>query len=138
MHAVIRRYRVRLGTVEQAARYAEKGFLPIVRDIPGFVSCYVVDAGNDVLTCVGLFETEAGAAAAVRASREWFRDEWSSFRPIPPEVVTGEVLAGATVDRRRLSSRRRLTLVGGAEWSGAERRQVAERRTEVASWAAAG
>lgn len=138
MHAVIRRYRVRLGTVEQAARYAEKGFLPIVRDIPGFVSCYVMDAGNDVLTCVGLFETEAGAATAVRASREWFRDEWSSFRPIPPEVVTGEVLAGATADRRRLANRRRLMLVGGAEWNGTERRQVPERRTEVASWAAAG
>lgn len=138
MHAVIRRYRVRLGTVEQAARYAEKGFLPIVRDIPGFVSCYVLDAGNDVLTCVGLFETEAGAAEAVRASREWFRDEWSSFRPIPPEVVTGEVLAGATVDRRRVPNRRRLMLVGGAEWGGPERRQVSERRTEVASWAAAG
>lgn len=139
MHAVIRRYRVRLGTVEQAARYAEKGFLPIVRDIEGFVSCYLLDAGNDVLTCVGLFETEAGAAAAVRASREWFRDEWSSFRPIPPEVVTGTVLARVQADRRRLSARRRLALVGAAEWSGPERRRGGDRRMgEGASWAAVG
>src|SRR5438034_1392476 len=84
MHGVIRRYRVRLGTVEQAAHYAEKGFMPIVRDIPGFVSCHLLDAGNDILTCIVLFETEQGAEAAVRASREWFRDEWSSFRPAPP------------------------------------------------------
>ena len=37
MHAVIRRYRVRLGTVAQAVRYAEKQFVPLVRRIPGFV-----------------------------------------------------------------------------------------------------
>src|SRR2546422_6665181 len=57
MHAMIRRYRVRLGTVEQAARHAERGFLPLLRQIPGFVSCQLVDAGNDILTCMALFET---------------------------------------------------------------------------------
>src|SRR3989442_1309115 len=120
MHGVIRRYRVRLGTVEQAAHYAEKGFLPIVRDIPGFVSCHLLDAGNDILTCMALFETEQGAEAAVRASRDWFRDEWSSFRPVPPEVTIGEVLARATADRRA-ADRRQLALVGAATWSGPER-----------------
>ncbi|HMH81935.1 MAG TPA: hypothetical protein VK531_03630 [Gemmatimonadales bacterium] len=138
MHGVIRRYRVRLGTVGQAAHYAEKGFLPIVRDIPGFVSCHLLDAGNDILTYVALFETEAGAAAAVGASRDWFRDEWSSFRPIPPEVVVGEVVAGATADRRRLSDRRRLALVGAPTWTGVERRRSSDRRIEFASLAAAG
>jgi len=42
MHAVIRRYRVRLGTMEQAARYAEKWFLPLVRAFlaaSGYGSC---------------------------------------------------------------------------------------------------
>jgi hypothetical protein len=137
MHGMIRRYRVRLGTVAQAAHYADKGFLPIVRDIPGFVSCHLLDAGNDILTCVALFETEQGAAAAVRASRDWFRDEWSSFRPVPPEVTVGEVLARATADRRA-SDRRQLALVGAATWSGTERRAGADRRIEALSWAVAG
>jgi hypothetical protein len=136
MHGVIRRYRVRLGTVEQAAHYAEKGFLPIVRDIPGFVSCHLLDAGNDILTCMALFETEQGAEAAVRASRDWFRDEWSSFRPVPPEVTIGEVLARATADRRA-ADRRQLALVGAATWSGPERRANGDRRVEAPSWAAA-
>ena len=139
MHAVIRRYRVRLGTVEQAAHYAEKGFLPLVRQIPGFVSCHLVDAGNGILTCMALFETPDGAADAVRASREWFRDEWSSFRPVPPEVVEGEVLAHVTSDRRSLSDRRRVVgSIGIESWTGAERRTGVERRAEAASWAAAG
>ena len=138
MHGVIRRYRVRLGTVAQAAHYAEKGFLPIIRDIPGFVSCHLLDAGNDILTCVALFETEEGAAAAVRASRDWFRDEWSSFRPIPPEVVMGEVLARAAADRRREAERRQLALVGTMAWAGPERRVNGDRRVEAPSWAEVG
>ncbi len=137
MHGVIRRYRVRLGTVEQAAHYAEKGFMPIVRDIPGFVSCHLLDAGNDILTCIVLFETEQGAEAAVRASREWFRDEWSSFRPVPPEVTIGEVLARATADRRA-TERRQLALIGAAIWTGPERRMNGDRRIEAPSWAVAG
>src|SRR5256884_4657119 len=50
MHGVIRRYRVRLGTVAQAARYTEKGFLPILRGIPGFVSSNFLTGGTTGLT----------------------------------------------------------------------------------------
>src|SRR6266849_4669947 len=132
MHGVIRRYRVRLGTVAQAAHYAEKGFLPILGDIPGFISCHLLDAGNDVLTVVALFDSAEGTAAAIRASSDWFRDEWSSFRPLPPEVVSGEVLARAAADRRRLA------LVEATTWTGTERRAMGERRAEAASWAAVG
>ena len=135
MHGMIRRYRVRLGTVGQAAHYAEKGFLPIVRDIPGFVSCHLLDAGDDVLTCIALFETEAGTTAAVRAAHDWFRDEWSSFRPLPPEVIAGEVVAATTADRRRVADRRRLALVGAPLWMAEERRMGGDRRVEAPSFA---
>src|SRR5437899_6444913 len=50
-----------------------------------------------------------------------FRDEWSSFRPVPPEVTIGEVLARATADRRA-ADRRQLALMGAAIWTGPERR----------------
>jgi len=135
MHGVIRRYRVRLGTVAQAVRYTEKGFLPILRGIPGFVSSHLLDEGNDVLTWMALLETEEAVQAAVRASRDWFRDEWSSFRPVPPEVTIGEVLARATADRRA-ADRRQIALVGAATWSGPERRVNGDRRVEAPSWAA--
>ncbi len=138
MHGVIRRYRVRLGTVGQAAHYAEKGFLPILGEIPGFVSCHLLDAGHDVLTVVALFDSAEGTAAAIRASSDWFRDEWPSFRPLPPEVVSGEVLARATADRRRVPDRRRLALVEATTWTGTERRAAGDRRVEAASFAAVG
>src|SRR5260370_39330206 len=138
MHGGIRRYRVRLGTVAQAAHYAEKGFLPILGDIPGFVPCHLLDAGNDVLAVVARCGGAEGTSAAIRASTDWFRDEWSSFRPLPPEVVAGEVLARATADRRRVLDRRRLALVEATTWTGTERRVMGERRAEAASWAAVG
>jgi hypothetical protein len=124
--------------VAQAAHYAEKGFLPILGDIPGFISCHLLDAGNDVLAVVAMFDSAEGTTAAVRASSDWFRDEWSSFRPLPPEVVSGEVLARATADRRRVADRRRLALVESTPWNGTERRAMGERRAEAASWAAVG
>ncbi|PYO97542.1 MAG: hypothetical protein DMD61_12145 [Gemmatimonadetes bacterium] len=129
---------MRLGTVAQAGHYAEKGFLPILRDIPGFISGHLLDTGNDVLTFVALFETPEGATAGVQASREWFRDEWSSFRPLPPEVITGEVLAVSSADRRRRADRRSLALVGSSTWTGGERRSGLDRRVEAPTFAAVG
>src|SRR3989442_13779900 len=111
--------------------------MPMVGDIPGFVSCHLLDAGNDILTCIVLFETEQGAEAAVRASREWFRDEWSSFRPVPPEVTIGEVLARATADRRA-TDRRQLALIGAAVWTGPRRRMNGGPRVRGPSWAVTG
>ena len=136
MHAVIRRYRVRLGTVEQAARYAEKWFVPLVRKLPGFVMYYLLDAGNDTLASIGLFEGREGAESAAQLARDWFEDEWPSFRPLPPEVVVGEIVAQTAVDNRPLVDRRKpadrrvaALLVGADSWAGTERRGSSERRT---------
>ena len=136
MHAVIRRYRVRLGTVEQAARYAEKWFVPLVRKLPGFVMYYLLDAGNDTLASIGLFESRDGAESAAQLARDWFEDEWPSFRPLPPEVVIGEIVAQTAVDNRPLVDRRKhpdrrlaALLVSADSWRGTERRSSSERRT---------
>jgi len=135
MHAVIRRYRVRLGTMEQAARYAEKWFLPLVRDIPGFAAFYLIAAEDSVLAALGLFETAEGASAAAALAGEWFREEWGSFRPLPPEVIGGKVLAQATAsgrlvaERRQLGERRRAAVLVGT--SAIERRGGVDRRVGV-------
>src|SRR5260370_35959074 len=81
--------------------------LTSARQIPGFESCHLHDAGYDVLTCVALFDTDDGAHEAMRVSREWFRDEWSSFRPVPPDVVAVGGRGVTTRNRRRVPARRR-------------------------------
>src|ERR1700686_683549 len=99
MHAVIRRYRVRLGTMDEAVRYVHKWYLPLVRRIPGFVGFQLMGETERVLTALGLFETARGAEAAGALAMDWFGKEWGSFRALPPEVIGGEVLASATRER---------------------------------------
>ncbi|HXQ30251.1 MAG TPA: hypothetical protein VN848_13395 [Gemmatimonadales bacterium] len=111
MHAVIRRYRVRLGTMDEAVRYVDKWFLPLMRRIPGFVAFQLMGEAERVLTAWGLFETAVGAETASGLARDWFGKEWGSFRVLPPEAIGGEVLASATrsrptTERRRVADRR--------------------------------
>lgn len=142
---VIQRYRVRLGTVTEAARYADKWFLPLVRQIPGFGACCLVAAGDAVLACIGVFETPEGGETAARLAREWFGKEWGSFRPLPPEVIAGDVLAQVAATGRAESGRRWRTdrrdttvLVGaggpgdGERRGGYDRRRGFDRRTDFA------
>jgi hypothetical protein len=135
MHVVIQRYRVRLGVVADAARYADKWFVPLLREIPGFGACYLMNAGSGVLGSIAVFETAEGAEAASRLAHEWFSKEWGSFRPLPPEVISGEVLAPAAVagqpqtGRRWVTDRRRATLrIGAGAPSAIERRAGSDRR----------
>jgi len=127
MQILIQRYRVRLGAVTEAARYAEKWFLPLAREIPGFRGYYLMAAGNGVLAYVGIFETSEGSDAAARLAHEWFGKEWGSFRPLPPEVIAGEVLV---TGRPALTERRHETtaIVRANGHGDVERRAGSDRR----------
>lgn len=123
MHAVIRRYKVRLGTVASAAQHAESSLLPQMNKLPGFVAYYLLDAGDSVVASISICETRGGADAAAGLAAEWFRSDWPSFKLIPPEITDGEVLVHAEVGRdagRRRNERRAVS----------DRRGTADRRTE--------
>ena len=162
MHAVIRRYKVRLGTVASAAQHAETSLLPQMNLLPGFVAYYLLDAGDSVLASISVCETREGADAAAALAANWFRSDWPSFKLIPPEITDGEVLVHAEVGRatgrrrfeRRLSSDRRaapdrrlglerrlVDLPHSVELrAGVDRRAPVERRSELerrAAWQSA-
>jgi len=160
MFTILRRYRVRLGTVEQAATYAERTLVPQLRQVSGFVAHYLLDTGHNTLISLSLFETTEGADAADRVLAAWFRSDWPAFRVMPPDFSVGEVMtvdaalrrateaapqveltlpearSGADVsypgDRRVNPERRRRTESPVIERrSGLERRVTAERRAGV-------
>src|SRR2546430_13646313 len=99
MHAVFRRYRIRLGAVEAAAERAHDGLVPGLRRVPGFAAYYLVHAGNDTLASIALFQTEESAVAGERLLNDWFRHDWPVFQAVPPELTRGAVLVHEELPR---------------------------------------
>jgi quinol monooxygenase YgiN len=90
MHSTVRRYQARPGqSVREAIRRAEEGFVPIIREVPGFVAYYLIDSG-DILTTVSVFKTEAEARRSVELAAKWLRANLPDFALGPPEVTMGE------------------------------------------------
>ena len=54
MYASIRKYR-HIRSPEQIAHRVEKGFVPILKGLPGFKTYYLI-VGGDELTTVSLFD----------------------------------------------------------------------------------
>src|SRR3989441_7878844 len=92
MHAVFRRYRIRLGAVEAAAERAHDGLVPGLRRVPGVAAYYLLHAGNDTLASIALFQTEESAAVGERLLNDWFRHDSPVFQAGPPELARGAVL----------------------------------------------
>ncbi|MGD1223019.1 MULTISPECIES: hypothetical protein [Streptomyces] len=92
MYAAVRRYSGVTDPVE-AARRVNEGFVPLLREIPGLLAYYWVDAGNGVMVSTSVFESEAGASESIKKAAVFVRDNLAPLLPNPPEVMSGEVVA---------------------------------------------
>ncbi|MDQ4142655.1 MAG: hypothetical protein M3198_02755 [Actinomycetota bacterium] len=92
MYAAVRRYEGVTDPGEAGRRVAE-GFVPLLKEIPGFVAYYWVDAGGGVMASTSVFEDRAGAEASTERAAEWVRDNIESLLPNPPQVTAGHVVA---------------------------------------------
>ena len=119
MHAVIRRYKVRLGTVAGAAHHAETSLLPQMNRLPGFVAYYLLDAGDSVLASISVCESAEGAdaAAALAGGRRRTERRGSSDRR-------------ADAERREGLDRRRADVPPVVERRSTSRRSVTARRSD--------
>ncbi|WP_263101390.1 hypothetical protein [Kitasatospora sp. DSM 101779] len=77
----------------EAGRRVAEGFLPLLRQVPGFVAYYWVDAGNGVMVSTSVFEDRAGAEESVTRAADFVRDNLASLLPNPPQVTSGQVVA---------------------------------------------
>ena len=93
MYASIRQYNGR--NIDEVSRRAQEGFVPVVRQVPGFLAWYPVDGGGGALFTVTLCEDRAGAEASVRAALEWVAENLADLIVGSPTVLNGEVRAQA-------------------------------------------
>jgi hypothetical protein len=104
MYATVRRYEGVIDSAEVGRRVAE-GFLPIIREVPGFVAYTFADAGGGVMVSTsvfedleatkGIFEDREGVAESNRRAADWVRENIAELLPNPPEITAGEVVAHA-------------------------------------------
>ena len=102
MHATIRRYEgVDTARTNELTGKVNEKLVPQLRKLPGFSGYYLIEAGNGVLSSLGLFETAEQADESTKIVAQWIRDEnFDSAMPNAPKITSGKVVAhsnGVTV-----------------------------------------
>jgi hypothetical protein len=95
MYASVRQYAITSGheKVDKAVQEVQAGLGPMISKAPGFVAYYVLDAGNNVMAAISLFESKAAADTADGMVADWIKRHLTQFVASPPEVLEGEVIA---------------------------------------------
>ena len=98
MHATMRRYEgVDQSRTDELKRKVADTLVPRLSELPGFSGYYLVDAGNGVMSSIGIFETSTQGDESTRVVATWVRDEkLESALPNPPKLTSGEIIAHKT------------------------------------------
>jgi hypothetical protein len=92
MYAAIRRGKGSPGSVNESAGRIQEGYVPTLRNLPGFVGFTFVKLGNDEGLSITVCETKEAAEEANRLAVEWARQNLADLLPAPPQTSEGEVL----------------------------------------------
>ena len=94
MHATVRRYEgVDQARTDELTKKVDETLLPRLSKLPGFEGYYLIEAGNGVMSSIGLFDTSTQADESTRVAANWVRDEkLETALPNPPKITDGEVI----------------------------------------------
>jgi len=95
MHATIRRYEgVDQNRTDELTRKVGESLIPRLSKLEGFSEYYLIEAGNGIVTSIGIFDTPTHASESTRIAADWVREEkLESALPNPPKVTEGEIVA---------------------------------------------
>jgi hypothetical protein len=94
MHATVRRYEgVDQNRTEELTKKVDETLVPRLSNLAGFEGYYLIEAGNGVMSSIGLFDTSAQADESTRVAANWVREEkLETALPNPPKITDGEVV----------------------------------------------
>ena len=96
MYATVRRYTpkgaVEKKTIDDLKRRIDSKFVPIVQDVRGFHSYYVLATGKNELVTIGIFEDKTGATESTRRAADFVKNDPDKDRLGTPEIYEGELL----------------------------------------------
>jgi len=71
MYIAIRRMKVRSGLLDAAIHRIENGFVPLIRNMPGFVEYTMMHVADEEGITISVFETQEQAEESNRRAAEW-------------------------------------------------------------------
>ena len=93
MYAVLRRYSIKdTSDLDEIVRLAEEGFVPLIKQTPGFVAYHLINAGNNTVVTFSLFRDRSGAEQSTRTAASWVQQNLAQYVQGTPEVTSGEVI----------------------------------------------
>jgi hypothetical protein len=100
MFATIRRYEsVDADRTSELVKKVDEGLAPSLSELPGFRGYYLVDAGDGVMTSIGLFDTPEQADESTDVASRWVGAErLHTALPKPPKITRGEVVVEKTAE----------------------------------------
>jgi hypothetical protein len=95
MHATIRRYEgIDQAHTEELTKKVGETLIPRLSKVDGFRGYYLIEAGDGVMSSLGLFESAEQARESTTIAASWVRDEkLETAFPNPPKITEGEVVA---------------------------------------------
>ena len=97
MHATIRRYEgVDATRTNEVTNKVNETLVPQLRRLPGFAGYYLIEAGNGVLSSLGLFETREQGDESTKLVAKWITDENLTMAiPNAPKITSGKVVVNS-------------------------------------------
>ena len=92
MYASVRRYEG-VTDMRELTRRVNEGFIQIMREIPGLVGYYCIDAGDGVVISVSVFQDRTSAEESNARASDYVRESLALILPNPPQITAGEVVA---------------------------------------------
>jgi hypothetical protein len=98
MYATVRRYEgIDQNEKDDLTKKVGTSLMPRLSKLPGFGGYFLIEAGEGVMTSVGLFDTSAQAHESTRVAASWVREEnLERVLPNAPKITAGEVIAHET------------------------------------------
>jgi hypothetical protein len=91
MFAAVRYYRTASESIDEVVGRIREGFVPVIRDTPGFVAYLVLTPRENEIVSVSVFEDQHNAEESNRKAQEWVSQNLSELLP-DPEFADGEVV----------------------------------------------
>lgn len=92
MYMVVRKYKIK-GNRQEISSEINKGFIPLISKIKGFVDYYCSFSDDHSFVSVSVFLDAKGANESVTAAADFVAKNLSKYFSGKPEILSGAVLA---------------------------------------------